>query len=498
MSPPGSPAPVLAGAAAVVQREDDPRRALEAIDLLEAAVVAAADDALAGEGGSSRRLLERAGLVLVPHGLWSYGDPGGRLRERVLPGARSVLAEFGVLQQSLWRRACTAIATGEAEVVVVCGAEAKHRARRAELAGLVATELDQGAAAPDERLVPAAELRSPVEVERGLSAPVAQYAVMESALRARLGRTVAAHRAAVAELWAGFSEVAAANPDAWHRTSVTAEFLAEASDANPMLATPYTRWHCSQWNVDQAAALVFTSAAVAARLGLDAVRLVHPLAAVESNAMVNLSSRAEPGTCPAVAVVGERLAELAGVEAAEADLVELYSCFPAAVELQAAALGLGDGRPLTVTGGMTFAGGPVNNASLQALVALVGRLRAEPGAVGLISSVSGMLTKHGCSLFAAGEPIGPFVSAEVGDEALAATPVVEVVPGERGRGTVAGFTVLHDHGRPVRAVVLADVAGGRRAVASSAEPELVAAMATEEWVGRDVELDGAELAPVAS
>ena len=55
------------------------------------------------------------------------------------------------------------------------------------------------------------------------------------------------------------------------------------------------------------------------------------------------------------------LLALAGTGVDELAHVDLYSCFPSAVEVAAAEIGLGLDRQLTVTGGLSFAGGPWNN-----------------------------------------------------------------------------------------------------------------------------------------
>ena len=64
---------------------------------------------------------------------------------------------------------------------------------------------------------------------------------------------------------------------------------------------------------------------------------------------------------------------------ADVDLVELYTCFPVAVETYAAELGLSSTRDLTVTGSMAFAGGPYNNYVLQATCRMGQLLREGKG-----------------------------------------------------------------------------------------------------------------------
>ena len=126
---------------------------------------------------------------------------------------------------------------------------------------------------PDELLVPDAEIIPQIEIAAGLTVPAGQYAVIETALRAARGQTVAQHAHELAALWAGFSDIAMGNPDAWRHDAIAPEFLSQPSDRNPMYAAPYTKWHCSQWNVDQASAFVLCSAEAATRSSVPA-RLV--------------------------------------------------------------------------------------------------------------------------------------------------------------------------------------------------------------------------------
>src|SRR5271166_6283261 len=60
----------------------------------------------------------------------------------------------------------------------------------------------------------------------------------------------------------------------------------------------------------------------------------------------------------------------------------------------------------TLTGGMAFAGGPFNHFVLLAHAALGYRLRAQPSALGLVTTVSGMLSKPGVAIWSATPPAG--------------------------------------------------------------------------------------------
>ncbi len=213
---------------------------------------------------------------------------------------------------------------------------------------------------------------------------------------------------------------------------------------------PYTKLLCSQWNVDQAAAIIVTSAERAADLGVASDRQVFAHAAAESNQMVWLPRRAEMHRWPAFEAVVEALG-LTGPGAIVPSIVDLYSCFPAAVQVQARALGLPIDAPLTVSGGMTFGGGPLNHSAVQAMVPLVRRLRESPGEVGLSTSVSGMITKPGASLWSASPPAAGFSSVDVTKTAIERTGVRELLPDATGAATVAAHTVVFDGGEPARA-----------------------------------------------
>jgi acetyl-CoA C-acetyltransferase len=156
------------------------------------------------------------------------------------------------------------------------------------------------------------------------------------------------------------------------------------------------------------------------------------------------------------------------------------------VQIQVRELGLTGDRPLTTSGGMSFAGGPLNNFVLQAMEPFVGALRAEPSSRGLLTAVSGMITKQGVSAWSCTPPGVPFAAGEVGATTAERTAVVDVDPVFLGRATVESWTVVHQGGAPWRAVALARTPTDRRAVVRCDDPEVVSSMVDDEWGGRDI------------
>lgn len=477
--------PVLVGIGVATQREDDFTRAAEPLDLMLAAVRSAGADALANPAA----LLAGVQRVAVPRGRWRYRNPGGAIARAIgAPCATTVLASVGVLQQTLIGDACRAITDGEIDTALVVGGDAGYRILRAGIAGMRAGERQQDDA-PDVALEPADELRHPAELRAGMKLPVGLYAIMESAYRARQGWSVAAHRDRLAALYSRFSAIAADNPHAWNRRRFDPSAIRDASERNPMQAFPYTRLHCSTWNVDQAGALLLCSTRRADELGVAADKRIHPLASTESNHMVPVSARYDLAACPGAGIAGRAALDAAQLTLADLDLVELYTCFPIAVETYADALGLPLDRDLTVTGSMALAGGPFNNYVLQATCRMAELLRAGRGRVGLVSSVSGVLTKQGFGLWSRMPGQVPFAWRDVSHDVGRASPVKPIVDAATGDATIAGCTVLHERGAPPRAVAIVDAAGARTVV-DTLDGALVARMEAVEMVGGRVRLQG--------
>lgn len=480
--------PVLVGVGVAMRREEDYTRALEPIDLMIEAVLAAGTDC----GAPS--LLRELGSIAVPRGRWRYRNPSGAIARAVgAANATTIVSSVGVLQQTLIADACQAIADSKIESALVTGADSGYRILRAKLSGARAEEHDQDDD-PDVLLEPKAELRHPAEIAADLKMPVGLYAMLESARRAAMGVSVDEHRDRLASRYARFAEIAAANPDGWARDALDAATIRDHGPRNPMQAFPYTRAHCSTWNVDQAAALLFCSAERAEELGVDRSRWVFPIASAESNHMVSLSARADLIRSPGADATARSVLEAGGITATDIDLIELYSCFPVAVDTFADALGLSPERDMTITGSMAFAGGPYNNYFFQATARAAQLLRAGAGRTALLSCISGILTKQSFALWSSEPPRDGFISRDVTQEVADAATEVTVVEDYTGGGSIAGCTVLHSRGEEPRAVALIDTDDGARALATSDAFEIVSGMQSDEWVGRKVQVVSGKLA----
>jgi len=483
--------PVLVGTGQFVQRVVDPREGLEPLKMMAEALERAADDA------GSRELLRAADSVRVCHGLWDYSNPAAWLAERFgADGAQTALGMIsGTTVNKLIGGAALEIQRGRRDVALIVGGEAEHSRRSAKRAGveLPVTELPDSR--PDLTVGWTGPMPSHPERELGVRIPTQWFALIDNALRAKHGRSPAEHRLHIAELWARFSAVAGGNPNAWIRKPMSAADIAEATPDNRMTTYPYTKFMCSNMVVDQAAAVIVCSLEAARRFGVSEDRFVFPLAATDCGGVPGLSHRPAFDREPAMEIAGRRALELQGIAAADLDYVDLYSCFPAAVQLSAQALGLDIERELTVTGGNTFAGGPFNNYVLHATGAMMDRLRAEPGSVGLVTGVGGCLSTHAFSLYSTEPPARGFQHEELSD-AVAAVPQAEFVAEHEGVATIESYAPTYKEGIPDSAAIALKTDAGERTWALSQDPGFFDAIQHEELIGRRARISERKLVEV--
>ena len=474
--------PVLVGAGQFLHRAAGLDDALDPVGLMAEAVRAAAAD---------------AGLASVPEvdsirvvGLlsWRYGDPAFVLAEALglSPRETAVTTMGGNSPQTLVNGTALEIQRGDLDIAILTGGEAWRTRMRTRKAGV---EPDWPKA-PEDRvprlLGEDLDMNLPAERERGLVMPVQVYPMFETALRAAAGRSVADHQALVAELWSRFSEVAAANPYAWIRDAKTATELGTPGPSNRMIGFPYPKYMNSNNDVDMGAALIMCSAEKATALGVPRDRWVFPHSGTDCHEHQYISHRWSFSETPAIALGGRMALDLAGITIDDVDVVDLYSCFPSAVQLGAQSLGLSLDRQLTRTGGLAFAGGPWNNYVMHSIATVMNDLRNGAGSTGLVWANGGYATKHAFGVYRLTPPAGGFQHGYPQDQ-IDAMPRRELAaPAEAaGPATIEAYTVMHSReGEPDAVYAACLLADGRRAWGTSTDTALAAAMCEGEWVGR--------------
>ena len=439
--------PVLIGAGQVNQHDGD----LDPVGLMAAAARRACD----------ARVLEAVDSIRVVNLLsWRYRDPGLLLGRQI--GATNFSTSYsgvgGNVPHALMNRAYLDIQQGRADVVLIAGGECWRTKTR-----LRADQKKPPWPQQDDS-VPMAEgggddvpMAGPAELRIELIQPAHIYPMFEQALRIAAGESSDEHRRRIGELWSQFSVVAAGNPNAWSPKTVSAEDIWQPGPDNRMISWPYTKLMNSNNMVDQGAVVVLASAQAAERLHVSSDRWVFPYAGTESHDTYALGERLDFHRSAAIRIAGRRVLELAGgLGVDDIEFVDLYSCFPSAVQVAANELGLamGDsGRPLTVTGGMPFAGGPWNNYVTHSVGTMAGLLLANPGSVGLVTANGGYLTKHSIGVYGTEPPRAEFRWEDV-QSAVDQEPTRTAYDQWEGIGTIESWTAPFDRdGRPQKAFV---------------------------------------------
>ena len=480
--------PVIIGVGQHNQRVDRGEPALEPVDLMVVAAQMALADAGAtapiepGEIDSVRTV----GLLS-----WRYVNPGRLVADRLGVGHdvdSGTSAMGGNSPQMLLNETALDIAAGRVSCVLLSGAEAwrTRMAARAEGTKPDWTVEPEGTE-PAREIGTAVEMNHEAESSLGIFLPIQVYPMFEQARRHHLGRTMAEHLPRLGDLWSRFSQVAAKNPNAWIQESMTAEEIVTPSESNRMIGYPYTKVMNSNNAVEQSAAVLVCSVEVAERLGVPRERWVFPLAGGDGHDHPYLSNRDNLYTSPAVGVIGRATLAAAGVTIDDIDHVDLYSCFPVAVEVGADELGLDLDRQLTVTGGLSFAGGPWNNYVMHSIATMVDVLRADPGTHGLVWANGGYLTKHAFGVYGTEPPATGFAHVQPQDE-IDALPSREIAADHVGRATIESWVVMHDRqSRPEAAFVALLTDDGGRAWGTTTDPATLAEMVAEDMIDRTVE-----------
>jgi len=487
--------PAVAGCGEVVQHAVAGPDLLGIVDLAAEAARRAGADA----GG---RLLERVEVVAsVMSFALRHPDPGRLVADRLgLPGVRTLQSWVGGnMPQYMLNELGAEIAAGRLDVALIFGAENLHSRKKGEGKAFEDPGAPVGDPAPlvgDSRPGWSAD-----ELAHQAAAPRVVYPLFESALRTATGRGLEEHRRRVSELWAHFAAVSGTRAAAWSQKAWSPEEIATAGPENRMVVYPYTKRMCANMFTDQAGAVLICSPEAARAAGVPEDRLVYLHAGADGVDRQFITERWSLAESPGLRATAGGALTGAGIGVDDIARFDLYSCFPSAVQAAMKELGLagpagGDDRPLTVTGGLSFFGGPGNNYVSHSVAAMVDACRADPGSLGMVTGVGWFLTKHSAGIYSTRPPERGY--ARVDPSTTQAE--IDAGPGRMPAGPYAGpatveATVVqyNRESEPALAVLSTLTPDGRRALANCTDPSVMASMVTEEWGGRSVELttDGA-------
>jgi len=462
--------PILVGVGQTTQHVEDAAEGREPLSLGTEALRRALEDTGAGE----RVVAELDSLDVVNVISWQYDDLPGRLAAAVgASPSRTSHSDWGGDRPTLLLdRAAARIARGESRVAAVVGAEAIKSLELGLRGGRLPewTPPPPGAAPPNPR-----DHVRPLAWDHGLRLPAEVYPLWENGLRSALGLDHEVNQQWSGWLWEQHSRMAAANPDAWDQALHTAEEITTAGPANRPVSHPYVKLMTARIAVNQSAAAIMMDAALADELAIPEDHRVSPLAGAGLADPDDVLARVAWDRSPSMETALAHALERAGVGIDDCDLLELYSCFPCVPKLAIRSLGLPERTDTSVTGGLTFFGGPGNDYMLHAVVAMVRALRAGDGTTGLLYGNGGFLTKHHALVVRAGTTDQPYAvdsatldaELQAGIDDLRAPALATVA---NGPATIEAWTVVHDpDGTPATGIAVCRLRNGERTVANIVE-----------------------------
>jgi acetyl-CoA C-acetyltransferase len=377
--------------------------------------------------------------------------------------------------------------------VLLGGAECMHSSRRARREPAIELDwYDPSTAAPTAAVL--GDTRpgtNATEDSHGLSLPVTMYPLIESAIRAHSGRSIADHQVAVSEFWATFAAVSATNPHAWSRTAYSAETIRTAGPMNRMVTFPYPKLMMANLDVDQAAALILTNVETARSLGVPDEQLVYVVAGADGHDHFHVTERDRLDASPAIAATGRAALAAAGFGIDDVALLDLYSCFPAAPQIATQELGIArtDPRRLTVTGGLGFAGGPINNYVTHAIATMVEHCRRDPDALGLVHGLGWYVTKHSFGLYRATPSPDGYRAAPSPQPAVDALPRRRSIASFTGDATVEATAVpMNRDSTPLVGILSMLTDEGDRVLANTDDLDVARDLMETPWEGRRISL----------
>ena len=475
------------------------------------------DDGAAGGGRGLRRRAARAAApqrgtrsigradsirVVVPLG-WRSANPALLVARRLgfaegdEPAELMVSAIGGNAPQALMHDACGAISRGDLDVVLVTGAEAMYArslARRdpdrAARVGGASRSRGHRHPCSSARTRPGA---TDLEMNRGVLLPVHAYPLFENALprRQRVDprRARRPHRRPLVALQrGGRGNPARLDPHPAHGRRDRHPVAGQPDGLVPLseavhgqhAGRPGRRLHRVLGGGGPRRRGARGSLGLPARRRRRQRPLVHLAAAPSCTAPPPSGSPAPPRS----SWPGSGIDDVASVD--------LYSCFPVVVQMAAAELGLAvddPGRPLTLTGGLTFGGGPGNNYTSHGIAQRRrraarrrrGRQRSSPAWAGTPPSTPSGSTPRGPPAHG-GRGRSPGATSSPRSTPCPSARSTPTPPGRcASRPTPSPSTARR---APERGIVACTTADGSRAWGNVDDPDALALLCAEEGIGR--------------
>lgn len=459
MNTPPDRIPVIAGIGETVDRSKDFSQATEPLAMMA--------EASRRAGSEAHGLLSEVdSLDIIALVSWRYEDLPAQLSAAlgISPARRFYGQVGGESPVRYLHEAAQRIARGESQVALIAGAEGQYAVNQAKRANVEPPWTPYAASAP--KMKRAADYVHPLGHKLGVAWPISVYPFYDAATAHHWGQTPAEAQAESALLWSRYAAAASRNPYAWSKTPLTPADIATVTPDNRIIGWPYTKRMVANPHVNQGAAIIVTSLAKARAAGIPEDQLVFVGAGASASEPRDWLARDAYHINPAQdAVLAHMLRQVDG-DGERFAALELYSCFPAVPKMARRNLGLPATVEPSVTGGLSFFGGPLNVYMSHAACAMTRAIR-DGANLGLLYGQGEFVTKHHALLLARELRDGVLEDSNAQHEAdnwRGPIPPTDETPD--GDATIETFTIPHDAaGQPIQGVVILRLTNGARTLA---------------------------------
>ncbi|MHA1985835.1 MAG: hypothetical protein ACW98D_04255 [Promethearchaeota archaeon] len=476
--------PIIIGAAQYTQPKGT-KNALDPLKLIARVSQLAMEDT---KIKNINELIDSVNVVFFAS--WSYEDAPGELCEmlNINPLNKTLSLSGGNTSLRILNQAAISLYEGKCKMVLITGGEAWYSSSLARNGKIILNWPKY----IKTKYTEAGSMKSLNEFEQkySLHIPSISYAIFETALRKASGRNLKEHQLSIGRLFEKFSKVGSNNPFAWLKKSYTAQEIITPSPKNRNVNHPYTKYMCSNPFVDQSGAILLTTQEFAEELNVEPSKWIYLMGGGNLQNIFNITQRPSLIKSPAVKY-GSRLSlAQAGLKKEDIDRFDFYSCFPSMVQIMRNALKLkeDDPRPLTITGGMPFFGGPWNNYSLHPVITAVNQIRENPSLKIMQIANGGWNTKISIAIYGKSPPIKPWSTNEFSETQQEILKEKLPNPVEEANGilTIEAYTITYKRdGTPDLGIVIGFLDNGSRTLAVLKEDsQILENLSQQELIGK--------------
>ena len=330
---------------------------------------------------------------------------------------------------------------------------------------------------------------SKMEKDHHMDLPSNVYPLFANSLRASKSQTSEDHLSECAKLFSKFSKVASENPSSWFPKFRSPMEIETVTESNRLVGFPYTKYLNSMIRVNMGSAIVIMSEKLSNELKIPKNKKIYIHGSCILNDVWNVSKRPKLDESPAIRKCGSEVLSQADISISDISYFDIYSCFPSAVQIALKELNidLNDKRPLTVTGGLPYFGGPGNAYTMFSTIEMVRKLRENPNKYGMITANSWFLTKHAINIFSTKSPkeINWSESFENIQKEINSREIQNLNFCPDGIGKILSYTIIQGRKNLEYGIVVGELEDKSRFIANTPKDEnLLKMMIKKEMLGQ--------------